>query len=118
MCQAVGLYMLSNSTPYKDSEGGRVIPNPQIRQARKVRRNQLPTVTVWIRRKWDLNPAAQQHAPCDGLCSGTPSAVQVQWDPRFSSLALIMALICQEVEGWWRTSATKFSPDVKPDPWS
>lgn len=32
MCQAVRLYILSNSTTYKNSEGGRIIPIPLILQ--------------------------------------------------------------------------------------
>ena len=64
-----------------------------------VRRNQLPMMTIWIQRTWDLNPAAQFCFPCGGFVWWhTSSAVKVKWDLHFS-LAPITDLICQELQG-------------------
>ena len=66
-------------------------------------------MTIWIQRTWDLNPAAQFCFPCGGFVWWhTSSAVKVKWDLHFS-LAPITDLICQELQGQWRTFTIKLS---------
>ena len=118
MCQAVGLYMLLNSTPYKNSEGGKIIPIPQIQQSRNSEKKSVAHDDCMDMKELGSNPAAQPYSPCDGLCGGAPSAVKVKWDPHFPSLATTTALRCQQLEGWQRTFTAKLSPEGKPDPCS